>query len=131
LAEKASTDLDNLIAEMVKNDNVKNQDIMFLIGRARQLDLLKKIENQIAEIELSIDPNMLSKEDVIVRLPVKWFFEDLKVSLSYGDKSYEPVEIEASESEKAVYTRLRAGSLPQYEADYPGKDTVVSGGYGS
>ena len=91
---------------MAKNDNVKNQDILYLIGRTRQIDLLKKIEDQISNIELIIDNNIISKEDVIVKLPVKWFFDDLKVSLTYNKETIEPESIDSNETDKAVYCKF-------------------------
>ena len=103
LAQKSSDNVEKLISEMSENDSVKNQDILYLIGQARQIDLLKKIEKQISSIELSIDSNMISKADIIVKIPIKWFFEDLEVSLKYGGQIWKPVSLKADEKEKAVF----------------------------
>jgi len=103
LQTNSGGDLHLLIDRMIKNDDVKNQDILYLVGRARKLDLLKKIEKQISDIELTLDPGFLSKADIVVKLPVKWFFDNLEVTLSFDKQLAKPCSIDPDEHEKVVY----------------------------
>jgi hypothetical protein len=103
LYQRYSNDLDTLIDEMLTNDAVKNQDILYLIGRTRQIDKIKKIKDQILKIEMSVDSSLMSTDNLVLKLPVKWFFEDLTLSLNYDGKVFYPDSIESDEVEQSVY----------------------------
>lgn len=108
LAQKLSPDFDSLLDEMTNNDEVKNQDIIWLIGRSRQIDLLNKIKDQIENISIIIDDNIIGDSDVYVMIPVKWFFEDLKLQLNYDSKIFEPKEIKTNEEEHLVSCKFES-----------------------
>ncbi len=106
LAQKSGADIESLIDDMVGNDSVKNQDIIYLIGKVRYIDKLSNFKDQILGIDLSIQNNMFTKEDISLKIPVKWFFEDLKVSLRYNGELFNVSKMDSDEAEQIVYCKF-------------------------
>ena len=83
-----NNDLTDLINEMVTNDDVKNQDVLYLYGRTNNKNIIKGLEPQILSIEVSLNKNLIGKDDLIVVLPIKWFYDDLSASITIDGENF-------------------------------------------
>jgi tetratricopeptide (TPR) repeat protein len=73
LINKESKDeLIGLIENMREDNAVKNQDILYLFGKANDQLILDSIKDEIFGIQLSNESNLLGIDDLIVSVPPKW-----------------------------------------------------------
>lgn len=93
LVSKSGDKIEDLINTMIDSDNVKNQDVLYLYGKTNYKLILKKLEPQILAIKPFLEKNMIGDDDVVLELPIKWFFEDLYASMEIKGQNYDKPEI--------------------------------------
>jgi len=87
---ESNKELDKLLEEMIQNDNIKNTDYLYLVGRARDITTLNKFKEQIKGVGLVIESNWGARDSILVKLNKKWFYDDIKLKLKLLGKTYEP-----------------------------------------
>ncbi|MBF0258314.1 MAG: hypothetical protein HQK62_05660 [Desulfamplus sp.] len=100
----AKPDLFNRIMDMVlKNDKVKNYDLLWLYGQIRNSDILKKIQPEFDRVLLQttdksiFNPlNLFKGNNILLFLPTRWMVENALVTLHFkseaDDKELNPVD---------------------------------------
>ncbi len=100
----ARPDVFNRIMEMVlKNDKVKNYDLLWLYGKIRNIDILKKIQPefdrvllQVADKSLLNPLNVFKGDNITLFLPTRWMAENSLVTLRLkneaGEKDFYPAD---------------------------------------
>jgi len=100
----ARPDVFNRIIDMVlKNDKVKNYDLLWLYGQIRNSDILKKIQPEFDRVLLVtadksiVNPlNMFKDDNISLFLPTRWMAENSLVTLRFrneaGDKDFYPAD---------------------------------------
>ena len=95
----------NRIIDMVlKNDKVKNYDLLWLYGQIRNSDILKKIEPEFDRVLLLasdkslVNPlNIFKGDNISLFLPTRWMVENSLVTLRFkgeaGDKDFYPADV--------------------------------------
>ncbi len=106
LLQNAREDVFNRIIDMVlKNDKVKNYDLLWLYGQIRNSDILKKIQPefdrvllQVADKSLLNPLNVFKGDNITLFLPTRWMTENSLVSLRLkdeaGEKEFYPADAE-------------------------------------
>lgn len=95
--------------KMCDSDTAKNQDVLYLVGRAKEYDKVKMLAPQIMPITISLSQNWISPDDVIVSLPVKWFLDSLAVTLQIDGESLSPARLEKKEQVGTICCIFDAG----------------------
>ncbi len=100
----ARLDVFNRIMDMVlKNDKVKNYDLLWLYGQIRNSDILKKIQPefdrvllQVADKSLINPLNVFKGDNITLFLPTRWMAENSLVTLRLrneaGEKDFYPAD---------------------------------------
>ena len=100
----ARVDVFNRIMDMVlKNDKVKNYDLLWLYGQIRNSDILKKIQPefdrvllQVADKSLLNPLNVFKGDNITLFLPTRWMAENSLVTLRLknedGEKDFYPAD---------------------------------------
>ena len=100
----ARLDVFNRIMDMVlKNDQVKNYDLLWLYGQIRNSDILKKIQPefdrvllQVADKSLLNPLNVFKGDNITLFLPTRWMAENSLVTLRLrneaGEKDFYPAD---------------------------------------
>jgi hypothetical protein len=100
----ARPDVFNRIMDMVlKNDKVKNYDLLWLYGQIRNIDILKKIQPefdrvllQVADKSLINPLNVFKDDNITLFLPTRWMAENSLVTLRLknedGEKDFYPAD---------------------------------------
>ena len=100
----ARVDVFNRIMDMVlKNDKVKNYDLLWLYGQIQNSDILKKIQPefdrvllQVADKSLLNPLNVFKGDNVTLFLPTRWMAENSLVTLRLknedGEKDFYPAD---------------------------------------
>lgn len=100
----ARPDVFNRIMDMVlKNDKVKNYDLLWLYGQIRNSDILKKIQPefdrvllQVADKSLLNPLNVFKGDNITLFLPTRWMAENSLVTLRLknedGEKKFYPAD---------------------------------------
>ncbi len=100
----ARPDVFNRIMDMVlKNDKVKNYDLLWLYGQIRNSDILKKIHPefdrvllQVADKSLLNPLNVFKGDNITLFLPTRWMAENSLVTLRLknedGEKNFYPAD---------------------------------------
>ncbi len=100
----ARPDVFNRIMDMVlKNDKVKNYDLLWLYGQIRNIDILKKIQPefdhvllQVADKSLLNPLNVFKGDNITLFLPTRWMAENSLVTLRLkneaGEKDFFPAD---------------------------------------
>ncbi|MGD9823412.1 hypothetical protein [Desulfobacter sp.] len=100
----ARPDVFNRIMDMVlKNDKVKNYDLLWLYGQIRNIDILKKIQPEFDRVLLQvankslINPfNVFKDDNITLLLPTRWLAENSLVALRLknedGEKNFYPAD---------------------------------------
>jgi len=98
----ARFDVFNRIMDMVlKNDKVKNYDLLWLYGQIRNSDILKKIQPEFDRVLLQASDkplfnplNIFKGDNISLFLPTRWMAENALVKLSFkseaGEKEFHP-----------------------------------------
>jgi len=104
LLMNARHDVFNRIMDMVlKNDKVKNYDLLWLYGKIRNSDILKKIQPEFDRVLLQaadkplFNPlNLFKGDNVTLFLPTRWMAENSLVTLRFksetGEKDFHPAD---------------------------------------
>ncbi|MBF0468618.1 MAG: hypothetical protein HQK61_07000 [Desulfamplus sp.] len=93
----AKPDLFNRIMDMVlKNDKVKNYDILWLYGQIRNRDILKRIQPEFDSVLLQttdkslLNPlNLFKGNNILLFLPTRWMAENSLVTLNFKSEAEE------------------------------------------
>ncbi len=97
-------DVFNRIMDMVlKNNNVNNYDLLWLYGKIRNIDILKKIQPefdrvllQVADKSLLNPLNVFKGDNITLFLPTRWMAENSLVTLRLrneeGEKDFYPAD---------------------------------------
>jgi tetratricopeptide (TPR) repeat protein len=94
-----------LVEEMIKEDNIRNQDILQVIGKMPELKMLQKMKDQITNIYVSFEEKPLKKDDLILTIPDKWIlddFDNFKVTMALGGQEYHPKRLTLDKSKRLV-----------------------------
>lgn len=98
----ARTDVFNRIIDIIlKNDKVKNYDLLWLYGQIRNSDILKKIQPEFDRVLLQtadksmLNPlNLFKGNNISLFLPTRWMAANALVMLSFkseaGEKEFHP-----------------------------------------
>ncbi len=97
LLQNSRQDVFNRIMDMVlKNDKVKNYDLLWLYGQIRNSDILKKIQPefdrvllQVADKSLLNPLNVFKGDNITLFLPTRWMTENSLVTLRLKDEAGE------------------------------------------
>lgn len=90
-------DVFNRIIDMVlKNDKVKNYDLLWLYGQTRNSDILKKIRLEFDSVLLQTEDksilnplNIFKGNNLLMFLPTRWMIDNALVTLNFKDESGE------------------------------------------
>lgn len=102
IARRNPHSLDKLIDQMITNDAVKNEDILYLFGRTNYNIILKKMQDQIFAIKPFIKNHIIGKDDIGISMPMKWLFEDLRPSIEFNGKKFDDPDIKADPKHRLV-----------------------------
>jgi chorismate mutase len=106
------TSLKTLIDAMLKEDNVRNHQILYLLGKLPEVELVNRMKDQILGIYVSVNKRMFSKDDLILTLPDRWVigdFNNFKASLVFKGQKYQSDKITTDRNYKLVsyhYTKI-------------------------
>ncbi len=100
----ARPDVFNRIMDMVlKNDKVKNYDLLWLYGKIRNIDIIKKLRSEFDRVLLQaadkslLNPlNIFKGDNITLFLPTRWMAENSLVTLRLkndaGEKDFYPAD---------------------------------------
>ena len=75
--------------EMLKSDKTRMEDILYLVGRAKDTTIMNRLKEQIAEVRPDWSEDILGKAgEVTLQLPKRWFYDTVDISVSYGTNKY-------------------------------------------
>lgn len=107
ILEKDSKKINELMDKMVEEDKVRNQDILYLVGKLPEIKKLNIIKDQILNIDVKLKEATLSSDKLEVFVPIKWILDDfvsLKISLNINGNDYIPSSVMTDEiRDGAVY----------------------------
>ncbi len=129
----AKPDVFNRIMEMVlKNDKVKNYDLLWLYGQIRNRDILKRIQPefnrvlmQAADRSLLNPLNIFKDNNITLFLPTRWMAENSQVTLYFNDGSGEK---EFRPSDAGVMPNLPEMSVMTFKNVFPLKPFIKNKG---
>ena len=105
LEDRRVKDFDALINKMLSDDSVRHQDILYLFGKSRNKDILKKLEGQILKIVLYINSHIFTDDDVILKMPVRWHFDNMEISLNLAGKTSNTSQVNYDlDTSSVIYT---------------------------
>lgn len=105
LLVNASSDVfDRIMDALLKNDRVKNYDVLWLYGQLRNRDILRRIQSEfdqvllIAENKSRLNPlNVFRGDNLALLLPTRWMADNLTVHLRLlddeGERKFQPAEV--------------------------------------
>lgn len=94
-----------LVDEMIKEDTIRNQDILQVIGKMPELRMLQKMKDQIINIYVSFEEKPLKKDNLILTIPDKWIlddFDNFKVTMILNEQEYQPKRLTVDKSKRLV-----------------------------
>jgi len=94
-----------LLDEMLNNNKICNQEILYLLGKEPELKTIQKIRNQILNIYVVIKKRTLRQDDVIITVPDKWILWDNKyfeINMIIGEKEYPFDKITIDKEKKLI-----------------------------
>jgi len=100
LDNKSTDAYASLLDKMVADQVVHNQDILYLYGKTDDKRILKKLESQICGMSLSLRSHLLSDNDLVFTFPIRWFYENLRVSLRVADKEMPATKLEVDQKQE-------------------------------
>ncbi len=104
LLVNAKPELFNRIMDMVlRNDKVKNYDLLWLYGQIRNSDILRRVQPEFDRVLLQttdkslVNPlNLFKGNNLLLFLPTRWMVENSLVTLHFkseaGEKEFTPVD---------------------------------------
>lgn len=95
-------ELVHLLDEMARNDNIRNQDLLYLVGQAPDKALIQRMADQITETVLTVEEVRIRSDHIIAVIPVRWYFDDVTVSLIQDGSTHEPSRIDVDKIAKTV-----------------------------
>ncbi|MEJ5347761.1 MAG: hypothetical protein WHS46_03620 [Desulfosoma sp.] len=89
---------------LLKNDRIKNYDVLWLYGQLRNRDILRKIQPEfdrvllLAENKSWLNPlNVFRGDNLALLLPTRWIADNLRIQLRVideeGERKFEPSEM--------------------------------------
>ena len=95
---------DRIMEDVLKQDKVKNYDVLWLYQEIRNRDILKKIEPEfdrvllLCENKSRLNPlNLFKGDDLSLFLPTRWMVDNLDVTLrltsEVGERKFRPTEV--------------------------------------
>ncbi len=102
---KARSDVfDRIMDAILKNDKVKNYDVLWLYGQLRNRDILRRIQGEfdhvllLAENKSMLNPlNVFRGDNLALLLPSRWMADNLTVHLRLmddeGEHTFQPSEV--------------------------------------
>lgn len=102
---KARSDVfDRIMDAILKNDKVKNYDVLWLYGQLRNRDILRRIQGEfdrvllLAENKSRLNPlNVFRGDNLALLLPSRWMADNLTVHLHLvgdeGEHTFQPSEV--------------------------------------
>ena len=91
ILEQNEKKLHILVDRMVKEDRVRNQDVLYLVGKMPEIKKLNIMKAQIVGINVSVDKTIYGMDNIEVFVPIKWIiddFEHFKVKLKTGERDF-------------------------------------------
>ncbi len=125
----ARPDVFNRIMDMVlKNDKLKNYDVLWLYGQIRNIDILKRIQPefdrvllQVADRSLLNPLNVFKGDNITLFLPTRWMTENSLVTLRLKD---EDGETEFYPADAALMPKLPEMTVLTFEDVLPIKSFI-------
>jgi hypothetical protein len=106
IAEKSGSDaVETLIKKYLADDQIRNQDIMFMLGRISDQDFLNSISEQIFNISIKGTNSFYGADDIILNLPMKWIVDDeenINIKMEVADKTLLPGKIDFNPQDKQI-----------------------------
>jgi len=99
----------SLLDRMINEDNIKNQDILYLVGKMPELKKLNKMRDQIINIDVDIDESIFGNDDLIFSVPDKWVLDDVatfKVTMNFEGKKLHPTQFDTNKANRLVNFRF-------------------------
>ncbi len=94
-----------LIDEMLRQDAVRNQDVISVIGRLPEAQMLERMKGQIAGIYVSFAARPLKRDTLILTVPDRWVIDDpenFRVTLDFRGRTAAPARITTDRARRLV-----------------------------
>ena len=105
MLEKNNKKLSNIVNAMIKQDRVRDQDVLYFLGKVPELKMLNNMKNEFTKIDLQIDENLFGKDDLKVFVPIKWIisdFDNFNIGLKIRDFNLKPTSMESDRKRNGV-----------------------------
>jgi hypothetical protein len=105
LGEHDKSSAIRLIDDMLREDNIRNHQILYVIGKLPEEEVLNKIKDQIFGIYVSVNKNTFGKDDLILMLPDRWVirdFNNFKAVLLFRGQKYQSNKITADTNRRLL-----------------------------
>lgn len=95
----------SLIDEMLRQDAVRNQDVIAVIGRLPEAQMLARMKDPIAGIYVSLAARPLKKDTLILTVPDRWVIDDpehFRVTLDFRGRTAAPGRVTSDRARRLV-----------------------------
>jgi len=109
-ASSSPNEYEQLVLNLINDDIVKNNDILFLIGEKSTSRIISEFEHQINTINMVLSGSMIStalynRDKIFLDVPYKWIYDgsDIKETvLHYNNSKIENTKVSILDEEKIV-----------------------------
>lgn len=105
-AEHDKSSVIKLINDMLREENTRNHQILYLVGKLPETEVINKMKDQILGIYVSVKKNWFAKDNLILTLPDKWVirdFKNFKATLFFRGEEYQSNEVTTDSNQKLLY----------------------------